>query len=176
MTLKDKMKTYNFWISLVSAVLLIVRILGDTYGFSVDAGLVMDLTTGVCGIFVILGIISVPQKNEINKINKVENMDQKVVSYNNMFQDLSEKVQIDSNVVSKIENIIEIEENIVDDLMCGNDIIVSDSQDEVVDSTSDEDVASEQITENIEDNTGDKLLEFLNTLSLEEVEKLKKLL
>ena len=169
MTLKDKMKTYNFWISLVSAVLLIVRILGDTYGFSVDAGLVMDLTTGVCGIFVILGIISVPQKNEINKINKV-------VSYNNMFQDLSEKVQIDSNVVSKIENIIEIEENIVDDLMCGNDIIVSDSQDEVVDSTSDEDVASEQITENIEDNTGDKLLEFLNTLSLEEVEKLKKLL
>ena len=64
MTLRDKMKTYNFWISLVSAVLLIIRIIGDKYGFSVDSGLVMDITTGICGIFVILGIISVPQKNQ----------------------------------------------------------------------------------------------------------------
>ena len=64
MTLKDKMKTYNFWISLVSAILLLVRVIGDKYGFSVDAGLVMDITTGLCGIFVILGIISAPQKNQ----------------------------------------------------------------------------------------------------------------
>ena len=62
MGIKDKMKTYNFWISLVSALLLVARILGTKYGFSIDSGLVMDVTTAMCSVFVILGIISAPQK------------------------------------------------------------------------------------------------------------------
>ncbi|MBQ7453290.1 MAG: hypothetical protein IJS68_03385 [Clostridia bacterium] len=58
----DKMKTYNFWISLVSAILLVARILGDKFGFEIDSSLVMDVTTAMCGVFVVLGIISAPQK------------------------------------------------------------------------------------------------------------------
>ncbi|MCR5553460.1 MAG: hypothetical protein K6F08_01820 [bacterium] len=62
MTLKERMKQYNFWISLVSAVLLVARILGTKFGFEIDSSLVMDVTTGLCGVFVVLGIISAPQK------------------------------------------------------------------------------------------------------------------
>lgn len=61
MSLKDKMKTYNFWISLASAIVLIVRIIGDKFNFFVDTSLIMDVTTGLCSIFVILGILSVPK-------------------------------------------------------------------------------------------------------------------
>mgnify|MGYP003571272703 CR=1 FL=1 len=62
MTLKDKMKQYNFWISLVSACLLVARIIAHKFNYEIDSSLVMDVTTGLCGIFVILGIISAPQK------------------------------------------------------------------------------------------------------------------
>lgn len=73
MTIKDKMKTYNFWISLVSAVLLLLRIIGTKYDFEIDSSLVMDVTTGLCGIFVVLGIISAPQKNSAKIEQKSEN-------------------------------------------------------------------------------------------------------
>ncbi|MBQ7579005.1 MAG: hypothetical protein IJT25_00520 [Clostridia bacterium] len=80
MNIKDKMKTYNFWISLVSALLLVARILGTKYGFTIDSGLVMDVTTAMCSVFVILGIISAPQKvvtkyQTLEDENKVEKQD-----------------------------------------------------------------------------------------------------
>lgn len=78
MTLKDKMKQYNFWISLVSAVLLVARIIAGKFNYEIDSSLVMDVTTGLCGIFVILGLISAPQKTvtkiveNIKSVSKVE--------------------------------------------------------------------------------------------------------
>jgi len=61
MTLKEKAKTYNFWISLASAIVLIVRIIGDKFDIFIDTSLIMDVTTGLCSIFVILGILSAPK-------------------------------------------------------------------------------------------------------------------
>lgn len=66
--LKLRMKTYNFWISLVSAIVLVLRIIGDKYDFFVDASLIMDVTTGLCSIFVVLGIISAPTNKKEDKI------------------------------------------------------------------------------------------------------------
>lgn len=64
-----RMKTYNFWISFVSAIILVLRIIGDKFNFFVDATLIMDITTGLCGIFVVLGIISAPSgKKEETKV------------------------------------------------------------------------------------------------------------
>lgn len=68
-----RMKTYNFWISLVSAVILVLRIIGDKFNFFVDATLIMDITTGLCGIFVVLGIISAPSGKKEEKMEQVEN-------------------------------------------------------------------------------------------------------
>jgi len=83
MKLKDRIKTYNFWVSLASAILLIVNTLGKQLNFSIDENLYNDLFTSFCGILVLLGIIvppSNPKKSDlmelerefedINKINK----------------------------------------------------------------------------------------------------------
>ena len=74
MTLKDKAKTYNFWISIVSAAVLIARIIGDKFNFFIDTTLIMDITTGLCSIFVILGILSAPKAvvNNIQEIAKTQ--------------------------------------------------------------------------------------------------------
>jgi len=66
LTIKDKLKSYNFWITLVSAVILLLQIFGDKFHFSVDSNFIMDITTALCSIFVILGIITVP-KSKIDK-------------------------------------------------------------------------------------------------------------
>lgn len=73
MTLKDKMKTYNFWISLVSAILLVARIIAGKFNVEIDSSLVMDITTGLCGIFVVLGIISAPTKAATKVISQDAN-------------------------------------------------------------------------------------------------------
>ena len=78
MSLKDKMKTYNFWISLASAVVLILRIIGDKFNFFVDTSLIMDITTGLCSIFVILGILSVPKTTKTELTPFTNNSEEKV--------------------------------------------------------------------------------------------------
>lgn len=61
MKLKDKIKSYSFWVSLASAIILILKILGNRFGFVIDETMVSDLFTALCSILVLLGIIVPPQ-------------------------------------------------------------------------------------------------------------------
>ncbi len=67
MKLKDRIKTYNFWVSLSSAVFLILKVLGQQLGFYVNESIFTDLITSLCGILVILGIIVPPTNKETIK-------------------------------------------------------------------------------------------------------------
>lgn len=60
MSLKEKIKSYSFWVSLASAVILILKVLGSRFGFTVDETMISDLFTALCSILVILGIIVIP--------------------------------------------------------------------------------------------------------------------
>ncbi|MBQ8451559.1 MAG: hypothetical protein IJ538_02150 [Clostridia bacterium] len=64
MKLKDRIKTYNFWVSLSSAIFLIVKVLGQKFNFNVDEGIFSDVVTSLCGILVLLGIIAPPNKKQ----------------------------------------------------------------------------------------------------------------
>ena len=72
------LKTYNFWIKLVAVLILIVRIVGDKFGFYVDSVLYMDIATALASVLVILGVIQVPPttsasgaENQIKEGNSV---------------------------------------------------------------------------------------------------------
>lgn len=69
MKLKDKIKSYSFWVSLASAVILILKVLGNRFGFTVDEGMVSDLFTALCSILVLLGIIVVPTVTSTPALN-----------------------------------------------------------------------------------------------------------
>ena len=61
--LKEKLKSYRFWVSLASAVLLLVQAIGSPLGLSVDEETYMSIVNSVLGVFVVLGIISHPAQN-----------------------------------------------------------------------------------------------------------------
>ena len=67
----SKLKTYDFWVKLSAAVLLLLRIIGSQFGFQIDSILFMDIVTAVAGVLVVLGIIQAPSSlTKINKNNK----------------------------------------------------------------------------------------------------------
>ena len=112
--LKLRMKTYNFWISLVSAIVLVLRIIGDKYNFFVDASLIMDVTTGLCSIFVVLGIISAPTNKKEDKI-----MNEDVIGRFNQVN-INGGTNIETDEVDK--KITEEQENIALDTSAENNV------------------------------------------------------
>lgn len=56
MRLKEKLKNKGFWVSLVSAVVMILQ----AFGLKIDAPAVNEILTAVVGLLVILGIVSDP--------------------------------------------------------------------------------------------------------------------
>ena len=83
MTIKDKLKSYNFWITLVSAIILLLQVFGEKFNFKIDSNFIIDVTTALCSVFVVLGIISVPK-------SKTTKTDIRFVEPN--YQELSEQI------------------------------------------------------------------------------------
>lgn len=117
MNLKDKIRTYNFWISLASAVLVFLRLLGQIVGFEIDSSSFMDIVTALCGILVVLGIIIMPTSSKAStkvetevksqvkeQTNSVEAL-QPQTEMNNKINDNINLVQNDgSNLIAKNED------------------------------------------------------------------------
>lgn len=89
MKLKDRIKTYNFWVSLISALFLIINIIGQKFNFHIDELLFNDLLTSLCGILVLLGIIAPPTSPKPDKIQ------------NPNFEDESSTKKDDTNFLEK---------------------------------------------------------------------------
>lgn len=107
MRLKERMKTYNFWVSLASAMLLIINTLGKKFDFSVDEKMYNDLLSSFCGILVLLGII-VPPSNSEKLISSKSNKNITI----EIFDDESTEINLE-----KIENDEEIENSELNDVI-----------------------------------------------------------
>ena len=122
--LKSKMKTYSFWISLVSAVLIIIRILGEYFGWFINEKLVMDIVTGICGVLVLLGILSSPTKGEKTVENTIDQIKQEVENSSQEQKELQSQIKEDlsessltiaeqiEKLKSKIAELSQTEQNI----------------------------------------------------------------
>lgn len=68
--MKDKMKNYGFWMSLISAILIAVQAMG----FKFDMVYVNEIITAFLGVLVVLGIISNPKEGKffIDKSKKIK--------------------------------------------------------------------------------------------------------
>lgn len=58
--MKQKLKSYNFWISLTSVLVLFARLIGEKFGFSISEDEFMDIMVVLCTVFAVLGIFEVP--------------------------------------------------------------------------------------------------------------------
>lgn len=99
MTIKDKLKSYNFWITLVSAIILLLQIFGEKFNFKVDSNFIIDVTTALCSIFVILGIISVPKSKQAKTEIQILSPD-----YSEICKTISEDISVKLyNIISEIK-------------------------------------------------------------------------
>lgn len=116
MNLKDKIRTYNFWISLASAVLVFLRLLGQIVGFKIDSSSFMDIVTALCGILVVLGIIIMPTSSKAS--TKVETeVKSQVKEQTNSVETLQPQTEIDN----KINDNISLVQNDGSNLMAKNE-------------------------------------------------------
>ena len=119
MNLKQKVKTYSFWISLISAILIVVRIIGEQCNWFINESFVMDIATGVCGVLVLLGILSAPTtttKSESTGETPMINTTQQLQSQNTDIikeqENLNTQIKQDlSQSANSIEEQIEILKN-----------------------------------------------------------------
>lgn len=57
---KTRLTSYNFWVRIVSAVVLILRIILSKFGINIDSAFILDIATLVAGFLVVVGIINEP--------------------------------------------------------------------------------------------------------------------
>ena len=105
MNIKEKMKSYSFWVSLTSAVVLVVKLIGQKYGLVIDDGFISDLVTSLCGILVILGIIVLPakkdNKEEKTKTNLIKSENENYTN-DNVLNSVSNQLQEEiDNIISR---------------------------------------------------------------------------
>ena len=85
------LKSYNFWIRLVAVIVLLLRVIGAEFGFSIDAGLIIDIATAVASVLVVLGIIQVPADTGKSQIDTEINLEggEKMNSYEQIKNDIT---------------------------------------------------------------------------------------
>ena len=66
MTMKDKLKSYSFWMSVAGGVVLVLNNLGVAFGFAIESETVIQIVDSVCGVLILFGIITMP-KTEANE-------------------------------------------------------------------------------------------------------------
>lgn len=75
-----RFKTYAFWVSLSSAIVILLQSLGKLFGFSIDSGTIESVIMSICGVLVVLGIVTMDETKkkgekpeEIEKTEEDEN-------------------------------------------------------------------------------------------------------
>lgn len=93
---KTRLTSYNFWVRIVSAVVLILRIILSKFGINIDSAFILDIATLVAGFLVVVGIINEPTgitisyKNEsgddmVNTVNIKTKIDEKLKEVEKIF-------------------------------------------------------------------------------------------
>ena len=72
-----KFRNYSFWVSLTSAVLILIQSISKIFGFEVENDLIENLIMSICGVLVVFGIVVAPNKTENTQNEQVidENYD-----------------------------------------------------------------------------------------------------
>lgn len=61
--MKEKFKSYKFWISVLAGVIVLINTLGAVFKFSVNEVAITSIATAVLGLLVILGIVKKEEKS-----------------------------------------------------------------------------------------------------------------
>ena len=111
MNWKNRFTNYNFWISIVSAVLLILQ----AFEFQFDIMYINEIATAVLGLLVVIGIINDPTKTSVKVDNNVAKKENKkeVKKEISLVQEQVKDEEINEN--RNVESEEKVEEKIVEE-------------------------------------------------------------
>lgn len=75
----SRFKTYAFWLALSSAVVILVQSVGKLFGFEIESSTIENVIMSICGVLVVLGIVTKKSTPENEK-----NMEDKNKESNNI--------------------------------------------------------------------------------------------
>jgi len=113
--LKNKLKSYSFWVSLASAMLLLMQTIGRPLGLVIDESTYMSIVNSVLGVFVVLGIVSHPAQNllknstqttDVVSDKNVENDEANDTKNSDIIAKNNAKSTENNNFVAKMDNIV----------------------------------------------------------------------
>lgn len=97
---KSRLTSYNFWVKLASAVILILRIVLSKFGIEIDSAFILDIATLVAGVLVILGIINEPTGITISYKNQESEVNENMGNEQNFKTQIEEKLNEVRNIFS----------------------------------------------------------------------------
>lgn len=155
-----KIKTYTFWVALSGSIVILVESVANLFGFSIDSSTIENVIMAICGVLVVLGIVTKDSKSskqnstktseqknggKKEKAGNCENIDlvvndDAVVGADNTAKtsndaiDLSDSgVEIADNGVEEANNVVEIVDNGVEE--ANNIFETSNSTIDTIDTT-----------------------------------------
>lgn len=74
--MKEKLKSYSFWVGLIASIMLVVKFIAENFGFSINEESINTVVNSILGILTVFGVINKPkEKNDSNE--NVDNVDDK---------------------------------------------------------------------------------------------------
>ena len=93
----SKFKKYSFWVAFTGVVVIFIKNLAELIGFTVDTGVIENVIMSLCGVLVVLGLVSKDyqvdkQKDSVNNVEKEKTGLDEVPEIQNTIQDNTEDV------------------------------------------------------------------------------------
>lgn len=60
----EKFKSYSFWVGLIASIMLVVKFVAESFGFSIPEDSINSIVNGVLGILCVIGVINKPEKSD----------------------------------------------------------------------------------------------------------------
>lgn len=77
--MKERIKSYSFWVGLSGTIVAIVQAIGKAVGFIPDGEIISNIILGIAGILVAFGVVSKPK---VNSENEMQNENEQIETKN----------------------------------------------------------------------------------------------
>lgn len=75
--MKERLKSYKFWVSFSGAVVVLLKTLGQAFGFEVNESVIDGIIMGVCGVLVAMGLVEKPKPLNTQEEKNIDEEKQK---------------------------------------------------------------------------------------------------
>ena len=62
----EKLKSYSFWVGLVASIMIVVKFVAESFGFTIPEENIDSIVNGVLGILTVMGVVNKPMKSQDN--------------------------------------------------------------------------------------------------------------